>query len=144
MKILKLNGMLTVNLSMMKNFKKKIKIMEEKGQVIIFKDLLESQFNGDYDDMLNWLNEHNRLKEVIYIANGGTLYGQKNRPYIVDEYRPGDIKVLVYVIMVNGEHGNAKGLVFINNDFVGKEDLGDDDIGIKWYVNGRLIDDKEF
>jgi len=119
--------------------------MEKKGQVIIFKDLLETQFNGDYDDMLSWLNEHNRLKEVIYIADGGKLFERIGGPYVVGEYGSGRIINLVYITMTTGVKGNGKGLIFINRDFVGKEVLNnDEDFEIKWYVNGQFIDDEEF
>jgi len=119
--------------------------MEDKGQVIIFEDLLESQFNDDYQMMLDWLNEHNCWKEVIYISREGQCYEQSGEPYIVGSYIGFDKygnEVNVMVTMHYGGSGPAKGLIFINRDFVGKNNLGDDDTRIKWYVNGRLIDDK--
>ena len=117
--------------------------MQKKGQKIIFADLCESQFDGNHDDMLDWLNRHNRLKEVIFIAQHGEFLKDGSIPFIVDKYHLSNIINLVLVSMVVGGRGDAKGLIFINDDFVGKEDLGDDDIGIKWYVNGQFVDDEE-
>ena len=118
--------------------------MEEKGQVIIFKDLLESQFNGDYDDMLDWLNKYNCNKKVIFITPDGKIVQRSGHPYIVRKYRQSEIINLVLITMTSGVDGYGKGLFFINRDFVGKEDLNsDEDFGIKWYVNGQFVDDKK-
>ena len=118
--------------------------MEEEGQKIIFADLLESQFDGNNDDMLDWLNKYNRWKEVVYISRYGHIFKPEYKPIVVVEYRHSDILNLVSVILDARGTGDAKGLIFINNDFVGKEDSNsDEDFEIKWYVNGRLIDDEE-
>jgi len=126
------------------------------AQEIIFDDLCRSQFNGNYDDMVDWLNKYNCNKKVIFISrNRERLSDLKGEPFVVDGYyeiKTTHLKKILVGVMLTGygiggdttTRGEAGGLYYVYNDFVGKENLNSDDTGIKWYVNGRLIDDKEF
>jgi len=127
--------------------------MEEKGQVIIFKDLLETQFNGDYDDMLSWLNEHNCNKKVVFIAkNGHQIRRYNGDPYVIEKYynlnQIHQHGRLVGVLLADAGQGEAMGLDYVDGDFVYVYDVKnnyiDNDTGIKWYVNGRFINEDEF
>jgi len=127
--------------------------MAKIGQEIIFKDLCESQFNGNYDDMVDWLNKYNCNKKVIFISKYGMYKRRHNGdPFITGEYckieQPYLDKLIIKVLLARVGWGEAMGLEYVDNDFVYAYDVENDhinnDTGIKWYVNGRFIVDDEF
>jgi len=85
-------------------------------KTIIFKDFCEIYFSGNIDAMIEWLNENLKNREVYFIFRSLDILQRKFRveEYKNDHFHHDDISV--EVLMTNGQHGSAGGLVYLNLD----------------------------
>lgn len=81
---------------------------------IIFNDLLGIYFNGEYNIMLNWLNDNLTKKRVYFISEENEIYKKFDSWWIVDNYLAGTQNNIVGVMMTNKQYGNASGLIYLD------------------------------
>lgn len=109
------------------------------GNKILFNDLANEYFNGNYDDMLKWLNENATKKHVFFISKSEVVTNG-DKGWIVREYSKYDkIDQSIYVSMIGGASGRAIGLIFTNFDPL---EILNVPIKIKWYSKGKLEEEE--
>lgn len=86
-----------------------------KEYTVMFRDILENHFYGDYDEMINWLNENAIEKEVYFIGGDGKIYKNHGSSWEIREYEHADYRniVKVKVTMTTNEYGTAAGLKYL-------------------------------
>jgi hypothetical protein len=98
----------------MKTYKDFLNEAETDKYTIYFKKFCHTYFNGNYGAMLDWLNK-NLVNQNIYFINSHLEVLQII--FTIKEYRyDNDQKMTINVLMSNGQHGHAGGLVFLNLD----------------------------
>lgn len=133
-------------------------IKESKNQEtrIMFKDLLMSSFGGDYDIMIDWLNDNWKRKHVYFIDRDNSVYKNSDSWWVVDYYSETKSHDCVNVSMTNGQCGHASGLIYLDeielpkNKFKRIENLeldpyGEEDWGFEEIIdeNYTIIQDED-